>query len=59
MTYFEGFVVPVPEANKEAYRKSAADFAPIFQEFGVKRHIEVGGGSGGTVEPDITPVKAA
>ena len=40
MTYFEGFVVPVPEANKEAYRKSAADFAPIFQEFGVKRHIE-------------------
>lgn len=25
----------------------------------VKRHIEVGGGSGGTVEPDITPVKAA
>jgi uncharacterized protein YbaA (DUF1428 family) len=40
MTYFEGFLVPVPEANKEAYRKSAADFAPIFQEFGVKRHIE-------------------
>ena len=40
MTYFEGFLVPVPEANKEAYRNSAADFAPIFQEFGVKRHIE-------------------
>jgi uncharacterized protein YbaA (DUF1428 family) len=40
MTYFEGFVVPVPEANKEAYRKSAADFAPLFQEFGVKRHVE-------------------
>jgi len=40
MTYFEGFVVPVPEANKEAYRKSAADAAPIFQEFGVKRHFE-------------------
>lgn len=40
MTYFEGFVVPVPEANKEAYRKSAADAAPIFQEFGVKRHVE-------------------
>jgi len=40
MTYFEGFVVPVPEANKEAYRKSAADFAPIFKEFGVKRHVE-------------------
>ena len=40
MTYFEGFIVPVPEANKDAYRKSAADFAPIFQEFGVKRHVE-------------------
>ena len=40
MTYFEGFIVPVPEANREAYRKSAADFAPIFQEFGVKRHVE-------------------
>jgi uncharacterized protein YbaA (DUF1428 family) len=40
MTYFEGFVVPVPEANKEAYRKSAADFAPVFKEFGVKRHVE-------------------
>ena len=40
MTYFEGFVVPVPEGNKEAYHKSATDFAPIFQEFGVKRHVE-------------------
>ena len=40
MTYFEGFVVPVPEANKEAYRKQASDFAPIFEEFGVKRHVE-------------------
>ena len=40
MTYFEGFIVPVPEANKEAYRKQASDAAPLFQEFGVKRHIE-------------------
>ena len=40
MTYFEGFLVPVPQDNKEAYRKSAAGFAPIFQEFGVKRHVE-------------------
>ena len=40
MTYFEGFVVPVPEANKEAYRKSAAEFAPVFKEFGVTRHVE-------------------
>ena len=40
MTYFEGFVVAVPEANKEVYRKHAADAAPIFKEFGVRRHFE-------------------
>jgi uncharacterized protein YbaA (DUF1428 family) len=40
MTYIEGFIAPVPEANKEAYRKHAAEAAPIFKEFGVKRHIE-------------------
>ena len=40
MTYFEGFVVAVPEGNKEAYRKSAAGFSPILQEFGVGRHVE-------------------
>ena len=40
MTYFEGFVVPVPEANRDAYRKHAADAAPLFQEFGVKRIVE-------------------
>ena len=40
MSYFEGFIVPVPEANKDAYRKSAADAAPMFLEFGVDRHFE-------------------
>ena len=40
MTYFEGFVVPVPEANRDAYRKHAADFAPLVQEMGVKRMVE-------------------
>ena len=40
MTYFEGFVAAVPEANRETYRKHAADAAPIFQDFGVKRHVE-------------------
>ena len=40
MTYFEGFVVPVPEANKDAYIKSASDFAPVLREFGVRRHVE-------------------
>ncbi len=40
MTYFEGFVAPVPEANKEAYRKHATEFASISPEFGVGRHVE-------------------
>ena len=40
MTYFEGFVAPVPESNKDAYTKSAKDFAPIMREFGVRRHVE-------------------
>ena len=40
MTYFEGFVVPVPEANRDAYRKHASDAAPLFQELGVRRMVE-------------------
>ena len=40
MTYFEGFVVPVPEANRDAYIKHATDFAPLVQEIGVKRMVE-------------------
>jgi uncharacterized protein YbaA (DUF1428 family) len=43
MTYFEGFVVPVPNANKDAYRKHATDFAPMVQEFGVARMAEAWG----------------
>ena len=38
MTYFEGFVVPVPEANKDAYRKHASDSAPMFQEIRRQPH---------------------
>ena len=40
MTYFEGFIVPVPEGNKDAYRTHAAEAAPIFLNIGVKRHFE-------------------
>ena len=40
MTYFEGFVVPVPEGNRDEYRKHASDAAPLFQEFGVSRMVE-------------------
>lgn len=40
MTYFEGFIVPVPANKREEYRKHAADAAPLFHEFGVTRHVE-------------------
>lgn len=40
MTYLEGFIVPVPESNREDYRKHASDGTPIFHEFGIQRHFE-------------------
>ena len=40
MTYIEGFIVPVPTENKDAYLKSAADFAPKVKGWGVTRHTE-------------------
>jgi uncharacterized protein YbaA (DUF1428 family) len=43
MTYIEGFVAAVPAANKEAYRKHAAEAAPLFKEFGVTRMVETWG----------------
>jgi uncharacterized protein YbaA (DUF1428 family) len=43
MTYLEGFVSAVPAANKEAYRKHAAEAAPLFKEFGATRMVEAWG----------------
>ncbi len=43
MTYVQGFVLPVPAANKDAYLKMAADFAPVFREFGATRQVEAWG----------------
>src|SRR4051794_2846344 len=40
MSYIDGFVVAVPAANKEAYRKHAVDALPLFKEFGVARMVE-------------------
>jgi uncharacterized protein YbaA (DUF1428 family) len=40
MTYVDGFVAAVPTANREEYRKHAAEAAPIFREFGVRRMME-------------------
>ena len=40
MTYFEGFIVPVPEANKDAYLKHATSASGLFNEVGVRRMVE-------------------
>ncbi|WP_428698578.1 DUF1428 domain-containing protein [Stappia sp.] len=41
--YVEGFVAAVPAANKELYRKHAAEAAPLFREFGATRIVECWG----------------
>jgi uncharacterized protein YbaA (DUF1428 family) len=43
MTYVEGFVAAVPAANKEAYRKHAAEAAPLLKQFGATRVVEAWG----------------
>ena len=43
MKHVEGFVAAVPAANKEIYRKHAAEAAPLFKEFGATRMVECWG----------------
>ena len=43
MCYVDGFVIPVPEGNKEAYRKIAQDAAVIFRDHGALHVIEAWG----------------
>lgn len=43
MTYFEGFIVPVPEANKAAFADHANQVASRFREIGVRRQVEAWG----------------
>ena len=43
MTFVDGFVAPVPDANKEAYRAMAATAAPIFVEYGALHVLEAWG----------------
>jgi uncharacterized protein YbaA (DUF1428 family) len=40
MTYVEGFIVAVPAGNRDAYRRHAAEAAPLFAEFGATRLVE-------------------
>ena len=43
MSYIQGFVVPVPVANRAAYRDMAASAAPVFRELGAERVVECWG----------------
>jgi uncharacterized protein YbaA (DUF1428 family) len=43
MGYADGFLVPVPAANKDAYRAMAAKAAGIFKEYGATRVVEAWG----------------
>jgi uncharacterized protein YbaA (DUF1428 family) len=43
MTYFEGFIVPVPEGNKDAFAKHAKLMAPSLRQCGVQRQVEAWG----------------
>jgi uncharacterized protein YbaA (DUF1428 family) len=43
MTYIDGFVAAVPNANKDAYLKHAAKFAPMFRAKGALRVVEAWG----------------
>jgi len=40
MSYVQGFVIPVPTANKEKYLKQASDAVQMFKQFGVERQVE-------------------
>ena len=43
MSYISGFVVAVPTANKEAYRKMAAEVAEVFRDYGATEIVEAWG----------------
>ena len=43
MSYIDGFVIPVPARNKEAFRKMASEVAPVFKEYGATRIVECWG----------------
>ena len=43
MSYVQGFLIPVPEANRRAYLDLAIRTAPIFREYGATRVVECWG----------------
>ena len=43
MAYIDGFVTPVPEANRQAYIEHVRAAAPMFREHGALRIVEAWG----------------
>ena len=43
MTYVQGFLIPVPTGNRDAYRDLAARAAPMFKDYGALRIVECWG----------------
>lgn len=43
MSYIDGFLVPVPNAKKDAYLAMAEKSLPIFKEYGATRVVEAWG----------------
>jgi len=57
MAYVAGFVAAVPAANKEAYRKHAADAVSLFKELGATRMVEAWGDD--VPDGEVTDFKGA
>ncbi len=51
MSYVDGFVLPVPEKNLDAYRKMARKAGKIWKEYGALEYIEC-------VADDVQPGKS-
>jgi uncharacterized protein YbaA (DUF1428 family) len=43
MTYIDGYVIPVPRANREAYKQAAESMAPVFKQHGALKVVETWG----------------
>jgi uncharacterized protein YbaA (DUF1428 family) len=57
MSYVDGFVVPVPQGKKEAYRAASNKMRPIFERHGALRVVECWGND--VPEGKVTDFKKA